>query len=413
MTENEIPVQRAVLIGVDLGEYDMEASLEELESLARSAGADVVGSMTQSRDAYDSATCIGSGRLAEAAEFIANTEANLVIFDCELSATQMRNIEEEVGVAVIDRTMLILDIFARRAVSAEGKLQVELAQQQYRLPRLMGLGGALSRLGGGIGTRGPGETQLETDRRHIRRRITSLKEKLAELEKRRELTRKSRRKDGMLVVAVVGYTNAGKSTLHDALTGSGVMAADMLFATLDPTTRALDLPDGRMALLVDTVGLISRLPHHLVEAFASTLEEAAYADLILHVCDAADGENFRKCYDVTRQVLAEIGAQEIPCLTVLNKCDAAPFLPMREAEDVIAVSALRGIGLDKLRTAIARALPETARRMQLLIPYDQQPLLARIRENGKIFSEEYEAEGVRVDALVDIRLIKAASPFAV
>ena len=267
MIENKQEIlQRAILIAADTGEYDVEVSLDELSELAATAGAQTVAKVVQKRPAFDPATVIGAGRLEEVAACCEGGSADLVIFDCELSPSQQRNVEKTCGVPVIDRTTLILDIFAQRAVTAEGKLQVELAQLRYRLPRLTGLGTSLSRLGGGIGTRGPGESQLETDRRHIRRRIASLQEQLAELEKRRGLLRARRKKDGVTTVAIVGYTNVGKSTLLNALTDAGVLAEDKLFATLDPTSRALSLPDGRSVMLVDTVGLGRPLPHPLVVA---------------------------------------------------------------------------------------------------------------------------------------------------
>ena len=285
---------RAILIGADTGEYDAESSMDELSELAKTAGAEELARVLQKREAYEPATVIGEGKLAEVKELCGSLGAELLIFDCELTASQIRNVEDETDVRVIDRTMLILDIFAGRAVSREGKLQVELAQLKYRLPRLMGIGASLSRLGGGIGTRGPGETQLETDRRHIRRRIDKLSAELKELEERRGYARDRRKKDSVQVGAIVGYTNAGKSTLLNLLTGADVLAEDKLFATLDPTSRAIELPDGRSLLLVDTVGLIRRLPHHLVEAFKSTLEEAACADIIIHVCDVSDPEAAEK-----------------------------------------------------------------------------------------------------------------------
>lgn len=405
----EKQLTRAILIGADTGEYDAESSMDELSELAQTAGAEELARVIQKREAYESATVIGEGKLAEVKELCANLGAELLIFDCELTASQIRNVEDETDVRVIDRTMLILDIFAGRAVSREGKLQVELAQLKYRLPRLMGIGASLSRLGGGIGTRGPGETQLETDRRHIRRRIDKLSAELRELEERRGYARERRRKDSVQVGAIVGYTNAGKSTLLNLLTGAGVLAEDKLFATLDPTSRAIELPDGRNLLLVDTVGLIRRLPHHLVEAFKSTLEEAACADIIIHVCDASDPEAAEKA-DVTLKTLADLGAAEIPVVTVLNKCD---LLTQNIPEDssTVKISALKAEGIDRLLEVIAANLPETAKRMKLLLPYDKAGLSAKLRENGKVFSEEYTENGVLVDALVDKLLIKQMSEF--
>ncbi len=400
---------KAILIGADTGEYDADASMDELSELARTAGAEELARVLQKREAYDPATVIGEGKLDEVKALCQNLGAELLIFDCELTASQIRNVEDETDVRVIDRTMLILDIFAGRAVSREGKLQVELAQLKYRLPRLMGIGASLSRLGGGIGTRGPGETQLETDRRHIRRRIDKLSGELRELEERRGYARARRRKDSVQVGAIVGYTNAGKSTLLNLLTGAGVLAEDKLFATLDPTSRSIELPDGRNLLLVDTVGLIRRLPHHLVEAFKSTLEEAACADIIIHVCDASDPEAAEKA-DVTLRTLADLGAAEIPVVTVLNKCDLlAENIP--EDSSTVKISALKAQGTDRLLEVIAANLPETAKRMRLLLPYDKAGLSAKLRENGRVFSEEYTENGVLVDALVDKLLIKQMSEF--
>ncbi len=400
---------RAILIGADTGEYDAESSMDELAELAKTAGAEELARVLQKREAYEPATVIGEGKLAEVKELCGSLGAELLIFDCELTASQIRNVEDETDVRVIDRTMLILDIFAGRAVSREGKLQVELAQLKYRLPRLMGIGASLSRLGGGIGTRGPGETQLETDRRHIRRRIDKLSAELKELEERRGYARERRRKDSVQVGAIVGYTNAGKSTLLNLLTGAGVLAEDKLFATLDPTSRAIELPDGRSLLLVDTVGLIRRLPHHLVEAFKSTLEEAACADIIIHVCDVSDPEAAEKA-DVTLKTLADLGAAEIPVVTVLNKCDLlTENIP--EDSSTVKISAKKAQGIDRLLQVIAANLPETAKRMKLLLPYDKAGYTAKLRENGKVFTEEYTESGVLVDALVDQMLIKQMSEY--
>ncbi len=400
---------RAILIGADTGEYDAESSMDELSELAKTAGAEELARVLQKREAYEPATVIGEGKLAEVKELCGSLGAELLIFDCELTASQIRNVEDETDVRVIDRTMLILDIFAGRAVSREGKLQVELAQLKYRLPRLMGIGASLSRLGGGIGTRGPGETQLETDRRHIRRRIDKLSAELKELEERRGYARDRRKKDSVQVGAIVGYTNAGKSTLLNLLTGADVLAEDKLFATLDPTSRAIELPDGRSLLLVDTVGLIRRLPHHLVEAFKSTLEEAACADIIIHVCDVSDPEAAEKA-DVTLKTLADLGAAEIPVVTVLNKCDLlTENIP--EDDSTVKISAKKAQGIDRLLQVVAANLPETAKRMKLLLPYDKAGFTAKLRENSKVFTEEYTETGVLVDALVDQMLIKQMSQY--
>jgi len=407
MVDFEEKPQRALLVAADCGEWDAAASMDELAELAESAGAEVVGKIIQNRTEYDRATLIGSGKLAEIKAFAAENDVDLLIFDHELTAANIRNLEDATDVAVIDRTMLILDIFAARAVTKAGRLQVELAQYKYRLPRLEGMGKSLSRLGGGIGTRGPGESQLETDRRHIRRRITSLEEKLKELESGRELIRSRRRKDGIPTAAIVGYTNAGKSTLLNKLTEAGVLAEDKLFATLDPTARALTLPDGRTVMLIDTVGFVSRLPHNLVEAFKSTLEETVQADLLLNVCDAASGKAEQEAR-VTQDLLAELGADKTPVLTVLNKCDLLEGERPIMLENSVMISALTGEGLPELLQKVAKLLAPTQRRMKLLIPYSEGSLLSDIRRDGKVLSEQYTENGTEVDAMVDVKMIKRA-----
>lgn len=408
----EIPV-KAILACVDTGEFDAETSIGELAELASTANAEVVGSIIQKRPSYDPATCMGAGRLEELKEQLEPLGAELVIFDHELTGVQVRNIEQILDVRVIDRTTLILDIFAQRARTKEGKLQVELAQQKYRLPRLTGMGTSLSRLGGGIGTRGPGETKLETDKRHIRKRISYLEAELAELKKHRDFSRSRRKKDGVLCAAIVGYTNVGKSTLLNALTDAGVLAENKLFATLDITSRSIELPDGRSVMLIDTVGLIRRLPHNLVEAFKSTLEEAAAADIILNVQDLTSPE-IKEQAEVTAHLLSELGCDGIPQIYVMNKADAAEFTDtVFEDDDTVMISAKEQTGFDKLLDCIMKNLPETAKRMNLLIPYDKTAFIGRIRQEGKVFSEEYTADGTAVDALVDIKLVKEASAFLV
>ena len=407
----------AVLAGVDTGAYDMDASMEELRELAASAGYESAGILTQKRPEPDTATCLGAGRLEELAEFVRNSGADAVIFDHELSPLQIRNLEQQLDRPVIDRTMLILDIFAQRAVSAEGKLQVELAQLRYQLPRLAGRGVQLSRQGGGGGggggaRRGAGESKKEVDRRHIQRRITALSHQLEELAQRRQRLRERRRKDGVTTVAIVGYTNVGKSTLLNALTQAGVLAEDKLFATLDPTARGLELPDGRRVMLIDTVGLLRRLPHHLVEAFRSTLEEAAQADLILSVCDAASGEAPQQMA-VTRELLAQLGAERLPVLTVLNKCDLLPELPQGLEGDCVPISARTGAGLPELLEAVARALPPSHLRAKLLLPYSAGELEARILRDGKIFLREYTPQGVQLEANVPVELIHLVKEYII
>lgn len=415
MYENKTKEQpvKAILASVDTGEFNAESSIEELAELAETANAEIVGVIIQKKDSYDSATCMGAGRLEELKGQREELRAELVIFDHELTGVQVRNIENIIDVRVIDRTTLILDIFAQRARTKEGKLQVELAQQKYRLPRLTGMGTSLSRLGGGIGTRGPGETKLETDKRHIRKRISYLEAELEDLKKHRNFSRSRRRKDGVLCAAIVGYTNVGKSTLLNALTDAGVLAEDKLFATLDITSRSLELPDGRSVMLIDTVGLIRRLPHNLVEAFKSTLEEAASADIILNVQDLSSPEQEEQA-EVTRKLLSELGCDGISQINVMNKVDAA-LNPDTVFEDslTVAISAKHHQGFERLLKCIAENLPETAKRMKLLIPYDKTSLIGKIRLEGKIFSEEYIENGTLIDALVDKKLISQAEQYKI
>ncbi|MBQ1991460.1 MAG: GTPase HflX [Clostridia bacterium] len=410
--ENEKKPTRALLVCVDTGDYDAQASLDELWELAESAGAEPVATLTQKKDRPETATYVGSGRLAEITEFSANNDIDLLIFDCELSPTQIRNIEEATDVRTIDRTMLILDIFALRARSKEGKLQVELAQLKYMLPRLTGKGVAMSRLGGGIGTRGPGETKLETDKRHIRRKMETLKEQLADVEMHRNMLKSRRKKDGVITAAIVGYTNAGKSTLMNYLTDAGVLAEDKLFATLDPTSRALKLPNGVTVMLIDTVGLVRRLPHHLVEAFKSTLEEAATADIILNVCDASSDEAYLHL-QVTRELLQDLGCGDTPVIPVLNKWDKVDELntALPSVSKSVRISAKHGTGIDRLLKAIEDNLPVKIKRVKLLIPFDKGGLVADIRNKATLVSEDYVAEGISVEALLDPELYNKLSAY--
>ena len=401
MISNEEKITRALLICVDTGSYDAEASMDELEELVKSAGAEPVLSMTQKLLRVESGTYVGTGKLQEIAEICREQEIDLIVADSELSPTQIKNIENATDIRVIDRTTLILDIFALRARSREGKLQVELAQLKYTLPRLTGKGIEMSRLGGGIGTRGPGETKIETDRRHIRRRMETLREELAELEKHRRMLRRRREKDGVITCAIVGYTNAGKSTLMNRLTDAGVLAQDKLFATLDPTSRALSLPSGISVMLIDTVGLVRRLPHHLVEAFHSTLEEAAQSDIIINLCDASS-EEARIHLQVTRDLLDSLGCGDTPVLTVLNKCDLLDnTLLEQEFSSYIPISAKTGEGIGELLQAIDDNLPVRMKRVSLLIPFASAGLVSDIRGGGTLLSEEYTADGVAVEAVVD------------
>lgn len=412
-TEMEERAERALLVSLDTGEFDAQASLDELYELVKSAGAEPVSSVMQKRPAPDTAFCVGSGMLEEIAEACRVQEIDLLVFDRELTPTQIRNIEDKTDVRVVDRTMLILDIFAQRARSSEGKLQVELAQLKYMLPRLAGKGTQLSRLGGGVGTRGPGETKLESDRRHIRRRITALREQLEQVEKRREQVRRRREKDGVITVALVGYTNAGKSTLMNQLTQAGVLAEDKLFATLDPTARALKLPGGKTVMLIDTVGLVRRLPHHLVQAFRSTLEQAAEADIILNVCDASSPEA-RVHLEVTETLLAELGCGDHPIIPVMNKCDLVPALmDLPVVGGAVRISALHGSGLQELLQAIEENLPIKMQIVDLLLPFAQAGLAARIRKEGEIQKEEYVAEGLALTASIPPELLAAVEPYRV
>ncbi len=413
LTENVIKKPRVILVSADTGEFDAELSMKELEELAKTAGVEVAATVTQKRPSYDTATCIGSGRLEELAEEAAALDIDLVIFDHELTANQTKNIEKILDIRVIDRTTLILDIFAQRALTKEGRIQVELAQQKYRLAHLAGKGIEMSRLGGGIGTRGPGESKLETDKRHIHRRIEALTDELKELERRREQHRTRRRKDNVIVGAIVGYTNVGKSTLMNALTDAGVLAEDKLFATLDTTSRALALPDGRSVLLVDTVGLVRRLPHNLVEAFKSTLEEAANADIIINLIDISADDGYEQA-QVTAELLKELGCEGIPQVNVLNKADKLPEGANITCDDsTVLISAKNKVGLDELLECIARNLPETAKRGKFVIPYDKTAVINTIRIDGKVFSEEYTAEGTLIDALVDNKVYYLVEPFKV
>ncbi len=384
---------------------DSEDSLDELASLAETAGAMVLTRVLQNRMRPDPATFIGSGKAEELALTCQALEIDLAILDDELTGAQQRNLETILGVRVIDRTALILDIFAQRAQSAEGKLQVELAQMKYRLPRLTGLGAVLSRLGGGIGTRGPGETQLEVDRRRIRRRIDDLEAQLSQIKKQRDLRRARREKTGQITVALVGYTNAGKSTLLNALSGADVLVEDKLFATLDPVLRRVELPENRECLVVDTVGFIRKLPHQLVQAFRSTLEEALYADLLVVVSDLSS-PHYAQQRATVFEVLNDLGAADKPVLEALNKADQASIGGMIEPADAILISAKNGDGLDKLKAEISRRIAALRHRAELVIPYAKGAVLSLIHEKGQVLGEEYTAEGTRVECLLDAALYR-------
>lgn len=409
---NEDRAERAILVGLETshgriinGKSEGERSLDELGELASTAGAVVLEKVLQKRNKQDPAYYIGKGMVEQLGLLRQSLDADVIIFDDELSGAQVRNIEEVVGIKVIDRTTLILDIFAQRARSKEGKLQVELAQLNYRLPRLTGLGSQLSRLGGGIGTRGPGEKKLEVDRRHIRRRIRYLEEELKELDKRRGLIREGRRRNRVPTIALVGYTNAGKSTLLNKLCGSDVFAENKLFATLDPTARGLMLPDGREVLLIDTVGFIRKLPHELVEAFKSTLEEAVYADMLLHVVDASSEEAEEQIW-VVNELLGSLNALDKPVILLFNKIDLIGKEQDRRVmvagpvDRTFDISAVTGQGLDSLLKGIQEMLPASEVEVEIFAPYNEGWILPYIYENGKVLKEEYLESGTKVKALI-------------
>lgn len=390
--------ERAVLVGIERSEgYD---TLGELAELAKTAGANVVGRMSVKKRGIDNSTYIGSGKADELKLMGSELEADLFIFDDELSAIQLRSLEDILGARVIDRTTLILDIFALRATTREGKTQVELAQMKYMLPRLLGQGQALSRLGGGIGTRGPGEKKLEIDRRRIRRRIFELESELANVAKQRGLRRESRKANRIPLVALVGYTNAGKSTLLNALTNSDVLAEDMLFATLDPVVRQITLPRGAEALLSDTVGFINKLPHDLVQAFRSTLEEVSNADLILHVVDLSCPYH-EKQIQVVNEVLASLDAGSIPAIMLYNKIDAVDQAPPPDGENQRSISAKSGAGIHELLELIEAKLNSKYAEIELTIPYNRYEAMNFIRERGSLLNEAHTDEGTHVRALLN------------
>ena len=402
MYENETRPQRALLVSLDTGEYDAEVSLGELEELAHTAGAEPVLTLTQKRPAPDTATCIGSGMVEQAAQLCQQEEIDLLIFDRELTPTQIRNLEKACGVQVIDRTTLILDIFAQRARSKEGKLQVELAMLKYRLPRLAGLGASLSRMGSGasLRMRGPGETKLELDRRIIRGRIEDLTKELKELSRQRAMRRARREKQGETIVALVGYTNAGKSTLLNALSGADAYVEDKLFATLDPIFRQVELPENRSCLLVDTVGFINKLPHQLVEAFHSTLEEALNADLLVLVHDLSAPDMADQRATVLR-VLRELGAGDKPCVEAFNKIDAVDFREPIDPPGAVYISAKTGEGLDRLREEISRRVAAMRARVELTIPFDKGAALSALHAVAEVLSQEYGENGATVVCRID------------
>lgn len=410
MEYNEQKQERVILAGVHRGINDIlwdttEESIRELGELVQTAGGIVAGEIIQNKSDIETATYMGEGKLEELKAAVDTLDADMVVFDDELSPVQMRNITDFLGIKVLDRSMLILDIFAMRAKSGEGKLQVELAQLKYRLPRLRGFGTEMSRTGAGIGTRGPGETRLESDRRHIRRRIGALEDEIKELKKHRGLIRDRRKKDGVITAALVGYTNAGKSTLLNTLTDAEVFAEDKLFATLDPTSRAITLDDKRQILLVDTVGFIRKLPHHLIEAFKSTLEEAVVADVLLHVIDAS-GDEMNNQIAVVEQVLFDIGAVGKPVVAVFNKCDKLDEYPvtMPKSDKCVYISAKQKQNIDKLIEAIAETAPGRKQRVRACIPYSAGAVVNELHENQKVISEEYSENGTVMELMVDAQM---------
>ena len=395
--------ERVILVGVDTeGGETAERSLDELAELAATAGAEVTGRLIQTRECVHPATYIGRGKLIELKELLWETEATGIICDDELSSTQLGNLEEELDCKVLDRTLLILDIFAARAVSGEGKIQVELPQLRYRASRLSGLGRSLSRLGGGIGTRGPGEKKLEMDRRLIRERISRLKKELADVERHRELLRSQRNQSGMKVAALVGYTSAGKSSIENALTNAGILEDAMLFSTLDTTTRALQLDGTQEILLTDTVGFIRKLPHHLIEAFKSTLEEAKYADIIIHVVDVSNPRMDEQMY-VVYDTLRQMGAEGKPVITLFNKQDRLEKEESHkdfQADYSIATSAKTGQGLDELKAALLEIIRRDQIYVERLYPFADAGKIQMIRSKGQLLSEEYLPEGIQIKAYV-------------
>lgn len=409
-------ISKAILVGIVTRENsadEVEKELDELARLLDTAGGEEFARLVQNKETPDPRTVIGSGKVYELSELCRNNGVKLVIFDTELSPSQIRNLEDDIGndVSVIDRSMLILDIFALHATTGEGKLQVELAQLRYTAPRLIGKGTELSRLGGGIGTRGPGESKLESDRRHMKRRIVALEDELRELEKNRMTMRASRDRSQISQIAIVGYTNAGKSTLLNTLTDAGILAENKLFATLDPTTRKLKLPCGETVLLTDTVGFIRKLPHHLVKAFKSTLDEAVYADILMIVIDAHDDEA-RAQLEVTESLLAELGAAGKPTIYVYNKCDLgiSPELPSYIANNedpnrvICAISAKSGEGIDTLLEKVEEIIHQGKSRVTFVIPNSEQGALNILYKNATVESVDYGYEGVTVVATVDAKV---------
>lgn len=395
--------ERVILVGVQESfSEDVEESLDELAELCETAGAQVAGRVIQNREKIHPGTYVGKGKIDEIALLMEELDATGIVCDDELSPAQLNNLEKELDCKVMDRTLIILDIFAARANTSEGNIQVELAQLRYRAARLVGLRNSLSRLGGGIGTRGPGEKKLEMDRRLIHARISQLKAELVQVQKHRELIRSKRKKDQMVVAAIVGYTNAGKSTLLNTLTDAGVLEEDKLFATLDPTTRLLELPGGQNILLTDTVGFIRKLPHHLIEAFKSTLEEAKYADIIIHVVDASNPQKEKQMY-VVYETLKDLGVKDQPILTLFNKQDRIEnpeILKDMKADKTLKISAKTGQGLDDLKDELEKILRARSILLERVFPYEKAGLIQIVRAKGQLLEEEYRGDGIYVKAFV-------------
>lgn len=405
----DVQEERFVLVGVSASDSDdTKESLEELRELVDTAGGFTVGMIIQNREKIHPSTYIGKGKIEEVRQMIFESDATGVVCDDELSPAQLKNLEDALQTIVLDRTVLILDIFAKRATTKEGKLQVEMAQLKYRSTRLVGMGNILSRLGGGIGTRGPGEKKLETDRRHIRERLSQLKRELASLEKRRETARSLRSRSNIPVLAIVGYTNAGKSTLINYLTDAGVLEEDKLFATLDPTTRSYTMESGQQVLFTDTVGFIRKLPHHLVEAFRSTLEEAKYADIIIHVVDSVNPDAYKQMH-IVYETLANLGVKDKSIITVFNKRDLVEteqVIKDFKADHTVKLSAKTGEGVDKLLDTIERVLTEQKILIEELFPYSEAGKIQTIRKYGQLLVEEFRQEGIYVKAYISKELLR-------
>ena len=409
LTMEQAVQERAVLVGLNADCFKQEQtaddeSLRELEELLQTAGGICTGKVLQNRHTPDPHSFIGEGKAMEVRQLVEATASTMVVFDNELSPGNIRALEEMIGVTVLDRSALILDIFAQRAKTKEGRLQVELAQYKYLLPRLSGMGASLSRQGGGIGTRGPGETKLESDRRHIRERIDRLEGELEQVRKVRSVQRERRMKNAIPVVAIVGYTNSGKSTLLNQLTGAGIPANNRLFDTLDTTSRLLTVSDNLDVILSDTVGFISKLPHHLVNAFRATLEELEYADLLLHVIDASDPYP-EQHIAVVEKLITQLARPGTPVLKCYNKADLVYTDEIPRGKNIVAISAKKGINMDGLLSAIEKALDQARHQVQLLLPYAQGGLVETLHDNARVLKVEYTADGIQVDAIVDSILL--------